>query len=110
MRAAQNLDNGPDTSLYETAPYPHYVFPQTSPDNLAVLSILYGLDPVAPSGCRYLEFGCGNGTNIAAFASRYPDSRFVGIDLAENHISSARQISNDLALNNVEFIAADLMD
>jgi SAM-dependent methyltransferase len=110
MQATEDHAKTTDRSLYDAIPYPRYVFPQTAPDNLAVLSTLHGLEPAQVSRCRYLELGCGNGTNIAAFASRYPDSTFVGIDLAETHISSAKQMADELDLKNVEFISADLMN
>lgn len=110
MQGLEEITNVTGRSLYEAVPYPHYVFPQTSPDNLSVVSTLYGLNGAAASRCRYLELGCGKGTNIAAFASRYPDSRFVGIDLAENHIISAKQMANELGLQNTEFIAGHMKD
>lgn len=108
METATRNETG-DSTPYDSIPYPSYVFPQTGPDRLATLAALHGLDPAAPSGCRYLELGCGDGTNVAAFASAFPGSTFVGIDLAANHIDRARETSRRLGLANAEFHAADIL-
>ena len=39
---------------------------------------------------RVLDFGCGDGKILQAFAKKYPDVSFVGADLSEKNISLAR--------------------
>lgn len=95
-------------SSYNEVPYPSFVFPQTSPDRLATLGRLRGIETSDPNNSSYLELGCGDGTNLIAFAYAYPESRFVGIDLAERHIEKARLSAEELRLKNIEFIAADI--
>ncbi len=97
-----------EKTSYNEVPYPSFVFPQTSPDRLATLARLRGVNAVDPNASRMLELGCGDGTNLLAFAHAYPNSRFVGIDLAERHIEDAVASAKELGLKNIEFIAADL--
>ena len=97
-------------TAYDDLPYPSFTFPQTNPDRLSTLAILHGLTPVPPSKCRYLELGCGDGTNIAYSASIFRDSEFFGIDLSTRHIDRARETSSVLELNNTQFEAVDILD
>ena len=39
---------------------------------------------------RVLDFGCGDGRVLQAFAEKYPDISFVGVDLSKENISVAR--------------------
>ncbi len=95
---------------YNEVPYPSFVFPQTSPDRLSTLARLRGIESAYPNRSRMLELGCGDGTNLIAFAYSYPRSRFVGIDLAEKHIDHAKRSAKELGLQNIEFIAGDLCE
>lgn len=97
-------------SSYNEVPYPSFVFPQTSPDRLATLGRLRGIETANPNDSRSLELGCGDGANLIAFAYAYPESRFVGIDLAERHIEKAKLSAQKLGLKNIEFIAADICE
>lgn len=95
---------------YDQVPYPSFTFPQTSPDRLATMAILFGLRPPAPADCRVLEIGCGDGANLLSLAFSLPESKFVGIDLSAVHIRSAEKSSVDLALPNISFFQLDLID
>jgi methyltransferase-like protein/SAM-dependent methyltransferase len=99
-----------DKFSYEEFPYPSKFFLQTHPDRLATAGVLHGMEPALPENCRVLELGCGNGSNLIAQAFGLPDSRFVGIDLAENHIERAKQSVDELKLGNVEFRQMDVME
>lgn len=44
-----------------------------------------------------LEIGCGTGSNLAALARRFPQSRLVGVDLAAAMIERARKRLGDRA-------------
>jgi len=94
---------------YEEVPYSSFTFPQTRPDRLATLAAIHGMDPAPPDKCRVLELGCGDGTNLLSFAYMLPESRFVGIDLARNHIESAHRAASALGLKNIEFKSMDVM-
>src|SRR5215204_7193153 len=89
---------------YDVIPYPSKFFLQTHPDRLAVLATLFGMTPARIETCRVLELGCGNGSNLISHA------RFVGVDLAENHIADANRAAAELNLQNVEFYQLDVME
>lgn len=94
---------------YETVKYKTIPLVQTHPVHLATLGQLHGLSPASPQRCRYLEVGCANGLNIIGMAISYPDSIFVGIDLAENEVAEGLAMIRRLGLKNVELIAGDLL-
>ncbi|GGB51742.1 O-methyltransferase [Roseibium aquae] len=43
-----------------------------------------------PAGGTVLEMGCGTGRNLVAAARRYPDVRFVGLDISDQMLETAR--------------------
>ena len=65
--------------------------------------MLYGLQPTPPAKARVLELGCGTGGNIIPMADEYKQATFVGVDLGEEHIRSARAFSSELGLTNISF-------
>lgn len=97
-------------TAYDSIAYPNQPFRQTSPDVAAAIAAWHGLTPARPSRCRMLEVACGAGGNLIPLAARYPDSTFVGIDLAGTAIAQARQDAAALGLANVEFRHQDLME
>jgi SAM-dependent methyltransferase len=52
-----------------------------------------------------LEIGCGDGGNLIPLAVAHPRSHFVGVDLAPVHIETARKLTAELELGNVELFA-----
>ena len=52
-----------------------------------------------------LEIGCGTGFNTRNLAERFPDGKFVGVDLLERHVEIARREANHLA--NAEYEVGD---
>ena len=95
---------------YDVMPYPSKFFLQTHPDRLAALGIFFGMNPPKVETCRVLELGCGNGCNLIAHAYNMPEAKFVGVDLAENHIADAKRGAAELNLQNVEFEQMDVME
>ena len=57
---------------------------------------------------RVLELGCASGGNIIPLAARFPNARFLGIDLAQRHIADGRQRIAALGLANVELRQGDV--
>lgn len=104
------MTNQKDVTSYDELPYPSYTFPKTHPDRLATLATLHGLTPARPSKCRYLELGCGDGTNIVSSASVFADSEFLAIDLSERHIERATKTASELGVINARFLAADIVN
>lgn len=95
---------------YDVMPYPSKFFLQTHPDRLATLATLFGMNPAKVETCRVLELGCGNGSNLISHAYNLPEARFVGVDLAENHIVDAKKAAEELNLSNVEFYQMDVLE
>ncbi len=95
---------------YDVMPYPSKFFLQTHPDRLATLATLFGMNPARVETCRVLELGCGNGSNLISHAFNLPSAQFVGVDLAENHITDAKRSAEELNLSNTEFYQMDVME
>lgn len=96
--------------LYEKQIYPPMSHPLSDPAVSAVAARIGGLEVPHPRRARILEIGCCSGHNLLPLARRWPESRFVGIDLAERSIDEARERAAQAGIGNVEFIAGDLRD
>ena len=97
-------------TAYDKVRYPGSVYAQTDPAALGVIAQLFGL-PFAPfQNCRMLEIGCGEGVNLINLALSAPGARFLGVDLAQTAIASAKADAAACGLTNIEFLAADLRD
>lgn len=97
------------TTPYDAVIYPNLCQAQTHPDRLAVVANLFGLNPAPPECCRVLEIGCGDGSNLLPLAAAFPQSTFVGFDLAETLIQAAQAAVADLGVDNLELTPADIL-
>ena len=59
------------------------------------------------SGLRVCDLGCGTGVALLLMAGAFADSHFVGIDISQEAIESARRKASRQQLTNLEFIIAD---
>jgi len=92
-------------------PYSEGYCPEQSPLSLAFVAWLNGVRGPDLSGAfTYCDLGCGQGTSLNAFAAALPEARFIGIDLSEAHIASARATATAAKLENVEYRCADLAE
>jgi 2-polyprenyl-3-methyl-5-hydroxy-6-metoxy-1,4-benzoquinol methylase len=99
---------------YERFPRFHAVMAEDS--GLSVLSsleshilpIIPGLAEQLARGLRALDAGCGSGRTLNRLAELFPKSRFVGMDLSEEAIATARTEAAANGLTNVEFATVDL--
>lgn len=89
-------------SAYDAVPYASHAFPQSQPEQLAVMATLFGLDPAPPSGARVLELGCSAGGNLIPLAARYPRARFLGIDYSKVQADEGAARVRALGLDNIE--------
>jgi methyltransferase-like protein/2-polyprenyl-3-methyl-5-hydroxy-6-metoxy-1,4-benzoquinol methylase len=87
---------------YDAIPYASRAFPQSQPEQLAVMGRLFGLQPRLPSAARVLELGCSAGGNLLPLAARYPGARFVGIDYSPVQAGRGARRVRELGLGNVE--------
>ncbi|MFI5336628.1 MAG: methyltransferase regulatory domain-containing protein [Opitutales bacterium] len=95
---------------YDEVPYATFPRLKTHPDRLAAVGTLFGMTPAPVTGCRLLEIGCGNGSNLVPMAYMLPGSRFTGIDLAAEPIAEGQRTIDALGLSNISLEAADLRD
>lgn len=96
--------------LYEKRVYPPMSHPLSDPAVSAVAARMGGLQVPDPRRARILEIGCCSGHNIIPLAMRWPESEFIGIDLAETSIREASGRAAAAGVGNVVFHAADLRD
>jgi SAM-dependent methyltransferase len=97
-------------SAYDEVLYPPGVHIHTQLDRLATVGRLRGMQPAPVDNCRVLELGCGVGTNLIAMAINWPESSFLGLDLACKPIQSGQADIKELELPNIELIEADVLD
>jgi len=95
---------------YDEVEYPGFPFPQTHPDRLATIAILFGMTPKNVTECRVLELGCGEGANLIPIAYGLPRSKFIGIDLAERAIARGTNALAALGLRNIELRRLNVLD
>jgi SAM-dependent methyltransferase len=93
---------------YDAVPYVTFPRLKTHPDRLATVATLMGMSPAPVTGCRFLEIGCGDGSNLIPMAYALPGSRFVGIDLATEPIAAGQAMIGGLGLENILLATADL--
>jgi SAM-dependent methyltransferase len=96
------------SNSYEIVRYPGAAFMQTHVDRLATMAALFGMNPEPIDNARVLEIGCCDGGNLIPMALSLPGSQFVGIDLTEIDIESAKETASAVSLDNIEFHALDL--
>jgi methyltransferase-like protein/SAM-dependent methyltransferase len=93
---------------YDEVPFPSQALPQTQPDRMAAIGILFGMNPPPANRCRVLELGSATGGNLLPMAEHFPESHFVGVDYARVQVQAAERAASLLRLNNIEFHHADI--
>jgi ubiquinone/menaquinone biosynthesis C-methylase UbiE len=73
----------------------------------SILPLVPGLAQRLSSGIDVLDLGCGQGRALIALAERFPQSRFVGIDLCAAPLNLAREQAQKRRLTNVTFEQQD---
>lgn len=62
------------------------------------------------SGASVADIGCGTGHAINVMAQAFPNSSFVGYDLAEDAIATAKAEASELGLANASFAVQDVAE
>jgi 2-polyprenyl-3-methyl-5-hydroxy-6-metoxy-1,4-benzoquinol methylase len=75
-----------------------------------ILPLVPGLSDRLSKGIRVLDAGCGRGRILNRLATRYPRSRFVGMDLSPEAIAYAHAEASRTGRDNIEFVAVDLSE
>ena len=68
-----------------------------------------GLAERLRAGIDVADVGCGSGHALNVLAAAYPNSRFVGYDLAEEAVAAARAEATGLGLTNTRFEVLDVV-
>lgn len=101
--------------FYEENPYPRWEMLDLFPSSLVKhveLSIEFGRGITPLANC--LVAGVGTGAHLLELAARYPQTKFVGIDLSQTSLAFAQskmaemQAINPHLFNNVKLLQADL--
>ena len=96
-------------NVYDAVEYPGFAYAHTHPDQLAVMALLYGLEPAPVASCRVLEIACNEGANLIPMAYAIPGSEFVGFDIAPECVARGQERIAELGLKNIRLFAADLI-
>jgi len=100
---------------YEANPYPRWLFLERAPQLPAAEWILAEVPGVRPpltlgNPPRMLVAGCGTGAETLALASEIAGVRVLAIDLSLASLAHARRKARELAIDNVEFCQADILE
>lgn len=97
-------------STYDEVPYESHPFPESHPDRLATMALLFGMQPAPVQQCRVLELGCAAGGNLIPIAAQFPKSEFIGIDLAARQIADGKAQIAALGLRNIRLLHQSILD
>lgn len=103
------MSTSPATS-YDAVRYPGRFYPQATPDRIASIARMYGLNPVPVETARVLELACGEGANLNVVGHALPNCHLYGVDLSHSAIEKARAIAHELGVVNASFAAMDLTE
>ncbi len=73
-----------------------------------VLSLVPGLADRLAGDVRVADVGCGTGHAIVVLAQAFPESTFVGYDLAEDALERGRAEATEAGVSNAHFEACDV--
>ncbi len=71
------------------------------------IRIVPGLEDRLESGVSVCDLGCGTGHNMNLLATAYPNSDFIGYDIAVDAIELANSEAREIGLSNVSFEVQD---
>ncbi len=95
---------------YDKVPYVSYPFPQSSPEKLATLATLFGMETPKIENAKVLELGCAEGGNLIPHALQNPKGKYVGVDLSKGQIESGQKHVDALKIKNIELKHCSIMD
>lgn len=95
------------TEYVEDVPYVRHFIPELSPQQLRLVAALNGLVPPSGEDFDYCELGCAHADTLCALAAAHPQARFLGIDINEAHIATAKKLARDGGLDNVGLLQRD---
>jgi SAM-dependent methyltransferase len=93
---------------YDRVRYPNRPYPRATPARLAAIARVHGVPAASPANCRVLEVGCGEAADLLPLAQAYPDSQFLGVDLAATAVAFGERLRAELGFANLTLRVADL--
>ncbi len=102
--------SGAAENTYDLVDYPSAVFYQTHPGRLAAVARMHGIEAPAVATARVLEIGGGDGLNLIALGTAYPDARFLSFDLSAQAVRRGKGIVKDLGLDHVMVELGDVVE
>jgi ubiquinone/menaquinone biosynthesis C-methylase UbiE len=103
-------DSAPVSEYVSDVPYPRNFVPQLAPPGMRLVAALGGFAPPDGDEFAYCELGLGRGDTLSTLAAASPRARFVGVDIAEDHVAFARGLADRGALTNVRVVLGDFAD
>lgn len=79
------------------------------PDAIPVRFVAFVAANLPDGPFALAEIGCGSGAALLELAKRFPQGRFVGVDLQSAAIRKARRAALRSGLANAEFVQSDLL-
>jgi ubiquinone/menaquinone biosynthesis C-methylase UbiE len=77
-------------------------------DQATTLTDLLHNDTLFPSGHLVLEGGCGVGSQTLILARNSPGARYVAVDISRSSVRRARDLVNEVNLENIRFQVQDI--
>ena len=84
--------------------YKSYPYPKSHPEHLYAIAVLFNMEAPDFRSARILELGCASGGNVIPIALQFPQCQITAIDICAKSIQLAQKQSDDLHLNNINFI------
>lgn len=97
-------------AAYDRAPYVSAAVQHATPERMAALALLAGVEAPPVATARVLEIGCGEGGNVLSIAAALPRATVVGIDLSAVQIAAARHTAAAAGLANLTLKAGSFAD
>jgi SAM-dependent methyltransferase len=89
--------------MYENHPYPSgKIDDNLIYDLAAIVGMTIDIEKVIDA--KILDVGCGTGHRLIGFASCYPQLQFVGLDMTQKSIETAKKLAEFHDVHNVSFI------
>lgn len=104
------MTNTTEIYAYDEMPYESYPYSQSSPEKLATLGRLFGMNPPKIETARVLELGSAAGGNLIPHAVHYPKGYYVGVDLSKVQVEDGQKHIKAMGLKNIELKHRSITD
>ena len=102
---------------YEQKPYPRWVNPALCFAPITIKDLIFEIELKIFSSKinrikapKILVAGCGTGQHSIATATRFKNSNVLAIDLSLSSLAYAQRKTDEISLQNIEYMQADILD